>query len=133
MSPHKKNTLVNTKESDIVKVKHMCSFLGLYKTLQIATPAMARILAPLKDSIKDKQSADNYIWDQAASLRFREAKSHIANIHTLYLPHPKDQLVLKPDASSTVPGVGHTLYAVKDSKLVPVRFHSAKLPQQCLK
>ena len=41
--------------------------------------------------------------------------------------------MLKPDASSTVPGVGHTLYAVKDSKLIPVRFHSAKLPQQCLK
>ena len=32
LSPHRKSSLINTKEEEITKVKHMRSFIGLYKT-----------------------------------------------------------------------------------------------------
>ena len=35
LSPHRKSSLINTKEEYITKVKHMRSFIGLYKTLHI--------------------------------------------------------------------------------------------------
>ena len=50
-----------------------------------------------------------------------------------YLPHLEDQLVIKTYAASLVPGIGHTVYAVKDNELVPVWFHSSQLKDQCLK
>ena len=133
MSPHRKNSLINTKEEDIKTVKDMRSFIGLYKTLHIATPAMARFVTPLEDSVQGLQSKDKYEWSHAASQRFREAKTHIKTTHTLYLPHPSDQLVIKPDGASNKLGIGHTLFAVKNKTLIPVRYHSAKLSEQCRK
>lgn len=52
VSPHRRSSLKNTKEEDITKVKHMRSFIGLYKTLHFATPAMARYIIPLEDSTR---------------------------------------------------------------------------------
>ena len=111
----------------------MRSFIGLYKTLHIATPNMTRFITPLEDTVQGLQSKDKYVWSHAASQRFREAKSHVTTNHTLYLPHPSDQLVIKPDGASNKPGIGHTLFAVKEKSLVPVRYHSAKLSDQCKK
>ena len=110
VSPHRRSSLLNTKEEHITKVKHMRSFIGLYKTLHIATPAMSRFVTPLEDIVQGLQSSDPYTWTHAASQRFREAKSHIQHGHTLYLPHPKDQLVIKPDGTINQPGIGHTLF-----------------------
>merc|ERR1712002_556695 len=133
VSPHRRSSLLNTREEDIKTVRDMRSFIGLYKTLHIATPAMSRFITPLEDTVQGLQSKDKYVWDHAASQRFREAKSHIKVSHTLYLPHPNDQLVIKPDGAGNQPGIGHTLFAVKDKKLVPLRYHSAKLSDQCRK
>lgn len=133
MSPHRRSSLLNTKEEDIKTIGDMRSFVGLYKTLHIATPAMTRFVTPLEDTVQSLQSKDKYHWNHAASQRFREAQSHIRTSHTLYLPHPNDQLVIKPDGASNQPGIGHTLFAVKDKALVPVRYHSAKLSDQCRK
>ena len=41
VSPHRKNSLTNMREHNITKVKHLHSFLGLYKTLQMATPGVS--------------------------------------------------------------------------------------------
>ena len=60
VSPHRRNSLINTKEEDIRTVKDMRSFIGLYKTLHIATPAMARFVTPLEDSVQGLQSKDKY-------------------------------------------------------------------------
>ena len=83
VSPHRKNSLTNTKTEHISTIKHMRSFLGLYKTLHITTPAMSRILAPLKESVAGKESKDPYIWTHSLTQRFKEAQSHINNAHTL--------------------------------------------------
>ena len=111
---------MNMKEHNITKVKHLCSFLGLYKTIQMATPGVSRVLAPLEEAVAGKNSNKTIIWTYSLSQRFKEAKSHIKHTHTIYLPHPEDQLVIKTDAASLVPGIGYTVYAVKDNKLIPV-------------
>ena len=49
-----------------------------------------------KDTNKGKTSLDNYTRKQEASTRLREAKDHIKNIHTLYLPHPE-----RPNSTET--------------------------------
>ena len=72
VSPHRRSSLLNTKEEDIKTVKDMRSFIGLYKTLHMATPAMSRFITPLEDTIQGLQSADKYMWNHAASQRFRE-------------------------------------------------------------
>ena len=97
----------------------------------MAAPAVSRILAPLEEAVAGRESGDHIVWDNNLIQRFREAKRHVKNIHTLYLPHPDDQLVIKTDAALSGPGIGHTVYAVKDKELVPVRFHSSKLKPQC--
>ena len=41
VSPHRKNSLTTIKQQNIIKTKHMRSFLGLYKTLRMATPSIS--------------------------------------------------------------------------------------------
>ena len=71
------NLLMNMREHNISKVKHMRSFLGLYKTLQMATPGVSRVLAPLEEVVAGKNSNDPIEWTVQLSNRFKEAKSHI--------------------------------------------------------
>ena len=97
----------------------------------MATPAISRVLAPLEEAVAGKDSLSFLDWNHSLTQRFREAKSHVKNTHTLYLPHPDDQLVIKTDAAQNSPGIGHTVYAIKEKQLVPVRFHSSKLKPSC--
>lgn len=99
--------------------------------LNMATPAISRVLAPLEDAVAGKESSEFIDWTHSMSQRFREAKSHIQTSQTIYLPHPNNKLVTKTDAAQNSPGIGHTLYAIKDKKLLPVRFHSSKLKPSC--
>lgn len=94
---------------------------------------MSRVLAPLEEEVAGKNSNDLIFWTNSLTNRFKEAKRHIRHTHTIYLPHPSDQLVIKTDAASLIPGIGHTIYAIKDEKLIPVRFHSSRLKDQCLR
>ena len=109
VSPHRMNSLKNIKEENIRKVHHMRSFLGLFKTLQMATPAVSRVLAPLEEAVAGRDSKEEIVWDRSLSQRFREAKSYVGHVHTIYLPHPNDQLVIKTDNASHIPGIGHTI------------------------
>ena len=88
VSPHRKNSLINMTEYNITKIQHIRSFLGIYKILQMATPGVSRVLAPLKVAIAGKNSRDPIDWKVSLFQRFKEAKSHIKHIHTTYLPHP---------------------------------------------
>ena len=67
VSPHRRSSLLNTKEEHITKVKHMRSFISLYITLHIATPAMSRFVTPLEDTVQGLQSSDPYTLTYAAS------------------------------------------------------------------
>ena len=130
-NPHRTLALTNTKVKDIKKVRDMRSWFGLFKTLHMVTQDISNVLAPFEAATACKESNDDLEWTPDLESKFREAKEHINNLVTLYLPSPKDQLVLETDASKG--GIGHVLYAIKDGKKLPVRLHSTKLPEKCLK
>ena len=85
VSPHRKNSLMNMKEQNITKVKHTRSFLGLYKTLQMATPGVSRVLHPLEEAVAGKNSNDPLVSTHSLLQRFKEAKSHIKHTHTIWI------------------------------------------------
>ena len=96
----------------------------------MATPGISRVLAPLEEAVAGKNTNDPVLWTNSLINHFKEAKSHIRHADTIYLPHPDDQLVIKMDVASLVPGIGHTIYAIKNEELIPVRFHSSRLKDQ---
>jgi hypothetical protein len=130
-SPHRQLALKNTKQEDIVTIKDMRSWVGLYKTLLIATPNLATIMDPFDQATASQDSKDKVQWSTELASAFRTAKNHIDNIKELYLPSPDDQLLLVPDGSQKTPGIGHVLYAIVDGLRKPVRYHSVKLPENC--
>ena len=130
-SPHRQLALTNTKTEDILKVRDMRSWVGLFKTLHMATPNISTILAPFETASAGKDSNEDFIWDFKLEKLFRQAKEKISQMVTLYLPSPEDQLILQTDASKQ--GLGHILYALKEEKKLPVRIHSVKLPNKCIK
>lgn len=126
-SPHRTNALKNTKTEDIKNVKDMRSWLGLYKTLLPASKNLTILLDPFDKLTADRQSKEPFIWDRDLESQFKIALEAVDKLQTLYLPHPDDQLMIVVDAAKTIPGLGHTLYAIKDNKKLPVSFHSVKL------
>ena len=138
-SPHRKLALANTKVENIVKVHDMRSWIGLFKTLHIVTPHISHVLAPFEEAVAGRDSKDLFVWNFELEKKFREAKECLDTLVPVYLPAPHDQLILETDAAqgggkyNYPAGIGHVLYAVKDGKKVPVRYHSAKLPDKCRK
>ena len=132
-SPHRRLALKNTRQEDISTIKDLRSWVGLYKTLLIATPQLAQIMDPFDQETASKESREKVTWTDQLSAAFKTAKNHIDNIQELYLPSPQDQLLLVPDAAQKTPGIGHVLYAVVEGQRKPVRFHSVKLPEHCKK
>jgi len=132
-SPHRQLALKNTRQEDIITIKDMRSWIGLYKTLLIATPNLATIMDPFDQETASKDSKDKVQWTTDLATAFRDAKNHIDSIKELYLPSPDDQLLLVPDGSQKTPGIGHILYALVNGHRKPVRYHSVKLPDNCKK
>ena len=132
-SPHRQLALKNTRQEDITTVKDMRSWVGLYKTLLIATPQLAQVMDPFDQETASKESREKILWTDQLSAAFRSAKAHIDNVKELYLPAPDDQLLLVPDGAQKTPGIGHVLYAIVNGQKRPVRFHSVKLPEHCKK
>ena len=126
-SPHRRNALKNSKIEDIKTVKDMRSWLGLYKTLLSSSKNLTLKLDPFDKLVADRDSKEPFVWDRQLEQQFKTAVDDVDNLQTLYLPHPDDQLMIVVDAAKTNPGLGHTLYAIKDNKKLPVSFHSTKL------
>ena len=92
MTLNRKNSLLNTKEEPITKVKHLHSFIGLYITLHMLMATISGVLAPLEEAAAGKLSSD----------------SHKTSEH--YLPHLDDQLIIKTDAALKCWGTGQFLH-----------------------
>ena len=109
----------------------ICGAGWVYKTLHRATPNIYQLLKPFEEAVTSTDSKDDFIWTHELQMRFREAKSLLPNLPTLYLPAPNDQLILEPDGARSPPGIGHVLLALKNGEKIPVYFHSVKLPEGC--
>ena len=126
-SPHRVNTLKNTKKEDIKTVKDMRSYIGLYKTLLPASPNLTLLLDSFDKMVADRDSKEPFVWDRELEQSLVKTTEAVDNLQNLYLPHPSDQLMIVVDAAKTQPGLGHTVYAIKENKKLPVSFHSVKL------
>ena len=126
-SPHRVNAIKNTKQTDINTIKDLRSWLGLYKTLLPASPNLTLLLHHFDVEVADKDSKEEVQWTRELSQHFKAAIEAVDELQTLYLPHPDDQLLIEVDAAKMQPGLGHTMYAIKNNKKLPVAFHSVKL------
>ena len=137
-SPHRKLALTNTKVNDIQTVQDMRSWVGLFKTLHNVTPRISNLLHPFEEQNgTGRDSKEAFQWTFELEKQFHEAKEIIAKLVTLYLQSSHDQLILETDAakgSGDLPaGIGHVLFAMVNGKKIPVRQHSAKFPEKCIK
>ena len=82
-SPYRKNSLLNTKEEHITKVRHIRSLIGLQKTLHIATPAISRVLAPLEKAVAEMQQHQLLTWYHSPS--FLTIGCKVSNFQFNYL------------------------------------------------
>ena len=57
-SPHRQLALKNPRQDDIATVKDLRSWVGLYKTLLIATPQLAQIMDPFDLETASKESKE---------------------------------------------------------------------------
>ncbi len=133
-SPHRKKALAKITENDLITVRDVRSWVGLYKTFIYHTPNLTKIMDPFDKLVGDKESKDIIVWNDDLRKQLQEAKDHVEKISDVYLPHPDNQLIIITDGARTPPGVGFVLQARDDNgKIRTVRFYSVKLKAHHLK
>ena len=133
-SDHIVNSLAATTTEALVTVKQVNSWKGLYKTLIRHLPHLASKMAPFDAACAAKPSTDKFDWSSPGILAaFNEATKHLDQVMETYLPHPEEQLALKPDTSDINLCTGWVLYTKREGEkgpaLLPVQYASAKLCQ----
>lgn len=108
-------------------VKGLRSFIGAFKALSKVIPGGARVLSPLDSLVAGAQSADHIAWSDDNIAHFKTAQSKLQSHQTITLPRASDQLWLVTDGAVRDPGIGATLYVMRDSKIYLSGFFSAKL------
>ena len=130
--PHRQLALTKTKYTDIIKIKDLRSWMGVYKTFLIAMPGLAGLMDPFDKfvaGVKDNKS--DIIWTNSLIQAFETATERAKDsIKYLALPKRNEQLILMPDATVKDPAVGFTMNVVRDNQLLPVIFYSFKLSDQ---
>ena len=131
-SDHIISSLAATTPDDLITVKQVNSWKGLYKTLIRHLPHLATVMLPFDRACASKLSSSRFDWASPGILAaFNTATSHLKEIQATYLPRPDEQLILQPDTSSSELCTGWALYTLrkdgKDVKWLPVQYASAKL------
>ena len=128
-SNHTVTSLGETKIENLVTNKQVNSWKGLYKTLIGHLPALSLVMSPFDSATVGKNSNEKFAWTPSLTAAFNAAMTHLKEINRTYLPKPKEQLILLPDAMSTSPCVGWVLYVTRNEKLLPVSYCTAKLKE----
>ena len=131
-SDHIVTSLAATTTDSLVTVKQVNSWKGLYKTLIRHLPHLASKMAPFDAACAGQPSTDKFDWSRPGILAaFNEATKHLDKVMETYLPHPEEQLALKPDTSDTNLCTGWVLYCRREvegaTRWLPVQYASAKL------
>lgn len=128
-SPHRIATLSTCTSP--TTVRGLRSFIGAFKVLSRVIPHCANFMAPLDNAVAGGQSQDKLVWTDALRAAFHAAQHSLTSNKTITLPHPSDLLWIVTDGAVKDPGIGATLYAVRDNKVLLSGFYSAKLrPRQ---
>jgi len=126
-SEHTITSLGNTSIESLKTNKQVNSWKGLYKTLSGHQPALSNVMAPFDAATSGKNSNEKFQWSPHLTAAFNGAMKHLSKINKTYLPRPNEQLILLPDAMSTTPCIGWVLYVLRDNRLLPVIYCTAKL------
>ena len=127
-SDHIVSTLGSTKIGDLVTVKQINSWKGLYKTLIRHLPHLASFMDPFDNACKNLSSSATFDWNQPGMVAaFNAATTHLDQVRATYLPRPDEQLALQPDASTSNHCAGWVLYTQRAKKWLPVQYMSGKL------
>ena len=127
-SPHRIATLSSCSLPTTIKA--LRSFLGAYKFLARVIPNCSTFLSPLETLVAGKPSQDNITWSESTRETFEHAQRHLHDHKSIIIPKPEDQLWLTTDGAVKSPGLGSTLYALREGKLHVAGYFSAKLKQR---
>ena len=127
-SDHIITTLAKTSMDELITIKQVNSWRGLYKTLIRHLPNLAQFMAPFDAACGGKSSVSNFDWTKPGMAEaFNAAINQLGKVHATVLPNPAEQLYLLPDTSKSNLCSGWVLYTKRDEKLLPVQYASAKL------
>ena len=95
-------------------------------------PNLASVMAPFDTACAGQPSSAKFDWSRPGILAaFNTATKHLDQIMETYLPHPDEQLALKPDTSEVNLCTGWVLYCCREvegtNRWLPVQYASAKL------
>ena len=107
-------------------VRDLRAFIGSYKMLSRVIEGSASILAPLETITAGNQSSSPVVWSESLTTSFYHAQEALSSNKSLVIPKPEDLLWIVTDGSVKMNGLGATLYALRDNKLLLAGFFSAK-------
>ena len=107
----------------------MRSFLGAYKAISRCIPQYASLAAPLENSIKGLQGAQQITWTFDLKQAFATLQESLKNPRILTIPRPTDKLVMTVDASPLNDGISSTLFIKRVERRLIAGFFSVKLKQ----
>ena len=120
-SDHIVTTLASTTVKDLVTVKQVNSWKGLYKTLIRHLPKLAHFMVPFDEACKSQLSSSTFDWSRPGIVAaFNAATSHLDQVQATTLPKPEEQLVLLPDTSTDNLCAGWALYTRRATKEKPL-------------
>ena len=116
-SDHIVSTLASTTVKDLVTVKQVNSWKGLYKTLIRHLPKLAAFMVPFDEAVKGLLSSSPFDWSLPGIVAaFNAATSHLDQVQATALPKPDEQLALLPDTSTSNLCAGWALYTQRATK-----------------
>ena len=132
-SDHTITSLGKAKTEELLTVRQVNSWKGLYKTLIGHLPALSNVMCPFDSATGGKNPSEKFNWTPTLIAAFNTAMGHLKQINETFLPRPSEQLLLLPDAMSTSPCVGWVLYVIRQNKTLPVMYCTAKLKDYMIK
>ena len=110
-SDHIVSTLAAAKVGELVTVRQVNSWKGLYKTLIRHLPQLALYMEPFDHACKSLPASSAFDWTRPGLIAaFNAATAHLDQVRATYLPKPDEQLALLPDTSTTNHCAGWALY-----------------------
>ena len=122
-SDHIVSTLASTTVKNLVTVKQVNGWKGLYKTLLRHLPKLAHFMEPFDHACKSQLSSSTFDWTRPGLVAaFNAATAHLDQVTATYLPKPEEQLILFPDTSTDNLCAGWALYTRRatEEKQLPI-------------
>jgi len=111
LSDHTITSLGKAKTEELLTVRQVNSWKGLYKMLIGHLLSLSNVMSPFDSATSGKNPSEKFAGT----------------------PKSSEQLLLLPDAMSTSPYVGWVLYVIRQEKTLPVMYCTTKLKDYMVK